>query len=178
MSAHDSGQRRREGRSHLRRESRAGARAALRAVGAALVSLVLVASATWAAESDADSPLDLQIIVNAGNPVRSVTREEAKRAFLKQMSRWDSELRVEPVDQSLVSPVRLAFTRDVLRMERLSDVRAHWQKLIFTGRGTAPPVVNTDAEVIAFVADRPGAVGYVSRSASLPAAVRRIEIDR
>jgi ABC-type phosphate transport system substrate-binding protein len=161
------------------RGSRRQSRSRLSVVGTAVASLSLALSpvATWAADAGPDAYGALQIIVNADNPVQSVTREEARRVFLKQRASWDSDVRVEPVDQSLQSPIRLVFTRDVLRMERLSDVRAHWQRLMFTGRGSAPPVVSTEDEVIAFVADRPGGVGYVSSSTILPPGVHRLEIE-
>lgn len=41
----------------------------------------------------------------------------------------------------------------------------YWKKLVFTGKGSAPATAKSDAEVLAYVAAHPGAVGYVTKSA-------------
>lgn len=37
-----------------------------------------------------------------------------------------------------------------------------WKKQVFTGKGVAPDVFKTDAEMVDFVARTPGAFGYIS----------------
>jgi ABC-type phosphate transport system substrate-binding protein len=75
-----------------------------------------------------------------------------------------------PVDQSAGSQVRSAFTRAVLSVEgmgQISAVQNFWLQQVYSGRNTPPLVKAADADVLAFVAGTPGAVGYVG---ALPAA--------
>src|ERR1041385_2605989 len=43
--------------------------------------------------------------------------------------------------------------------------RAAWRMLVFTGQGSMPKTVDSDAQVIEYVASTPGAIGYVSKAA-------------
>ena len=52
-------------------------------------------------------------------------------------------------------------------LDKMSAVANYWQRQIFSGRGTPPPIKESDAEVIAFVAANPGAIGYVSADAEV-----------
>ncbi len=54
--------------------------------------------------------------------------------------------------------------------------RSFWQSAIFSGRDIPPPKKATDAEVVAFVARYPGAIGYVSRTTPLVAGVKVLQI--
>ena len=73
----------------------------------------------------------------------------------------------------MTSEVRKEFTNAVLG-QSLMGVKNHWQQQIFAGRAAPPPVKETEAEVVAFVAATPGAIGYVSTSASLSSGVKVI----
>ena len=57
------------------------------------------------------------------------------------------------------------FDADVLGKPG-SQLTAHWSRLIFTGRAKQPEEAGSDAEVVAKVAGKPGAIGYVD---SVPA---------
>jgi len=46
----------------------------------------------------------------------------------------------------------------------VSKLKGHWSKLIFTGKGTPPKEVSTDAEVIELVAANPNIIGYINAS--------------
>jgi hypothetical protein len=42
--------------------------------------------------------------------------------------------------------------------------RAGWRSLVFSGQASMPKSLDTDAEVVAFVAHNAGAIGYVSKA--------------
>jgi len=42
------------------------------------------------------------------------------------------------------------------------DLQAYYSTLVFTGRGFTPKALESDAEVVAYVARTRGTVGYVS----------------
>lgn len=119
------------------------------------------------------------VVVSPSNRVSTASRRELARLFLKKTAQWNDGSSVAPVDQSARSVARAAFTRDVLKVEgldRLSSVTNYWQQQLYAGRATPPPIKDGDAEVVAFVAQTPGAIGYVSTRADLHG-VKPIRID-
>ena len=107
------------------------------------------------------------LIVSRSNPVSSMRRPDLARIFLKKSRRWSDGRDVMPIDQSLRSPVRTAFTRSVLAAEGMSQtsaVESYWLQQVYSGGGNPPAIKPSDAEVIAFVAANQDAIGYVSRT--------------
>lgn len=46
----------------------------------------------------------------------------------------------------------------------LAQIKAHWSKLVFTGRGRPPHTVDDGQAMAAFLAEHPDAIGYLDRS--------------
>ncbi|WP_333609510.1 phosphate ABC transporter substrate-binding protein [Arsukibacterium sp.] len=42
-----------------------------------------------------------------------------------------------------------------------AQLKAYWSKLVFTGKGTPPPELNSDDEVIQFVSSNEYGIGYI-----------------
>ena len=141
-------------------------------------TLGLILSSLLLQESAAGAP-SYRVVVAAGNPVSALKRRDVATIFLKKKTRWDSGAEIVPVDQSANSLVRAAFTREVLDSEglsRLSAVQTYWQQQLFSGRSAPPPIKASDAEVVAFVAGNPNAIGYVSTGATT-AGVKIVPIE-
>jgi hypothetical protein len=47
-----------------------------------------------------------------------------------------------------------------------SALQAYYRSLVFTGKGSMPKTLSSDAEVVAYVAKTKGAIGYVGSGAS------------
>ena len=45
-----------------------------------------------------------------------------------------------------------------------SAFRANWRSLLFSGQGTMPRTLDSEAAVVEYVAHTPGAIGYVAKS--------------
>ncbi len=121
------------------------------------------------------SAADFKVIVNASNAVGSLATSALQRLFLKKDTRWTSGEAVEPVDQSVKSAVRAAFTSQV-HAKDVGAVKSYWQKQIFSGRGTPPPEMPSDAEVLAYVRSHVGAVGYVASDAAVGDGVKVVRL--
>ena len=67
------------------------------------------------------------------------------------------------INQLEGSPVRAAFDESVLGKSS-SQIKSYWSKLMFTGKGTPPQEVQSDAEVKQLVAANPSIIGYVDAS--------------
>ena len=149
---------------------------------AILVALVLAAPIVPARvrTGDAGASARVQesayrIVVHASNPVAQLSRADAGKLFLKKTRVWPGGQSVEPVDLAEGSGVRKAFSSEVVGKD-VAAVRSYWQQQLFTGRGVPPVVKATDAEVLAFVAAHPGAIGYVSAAADLTDGVKAVRV--
>lgn len=138
---------------------------------AAIALLGLLASAAPAAAEGR-----FRVIVNAGLTGDAIEKNRLSALFLNGSGRWGGTgSPVVVVDQSLASPVRAAFSREVLEMEPRS-VLTYWNRRMVEGKGLPPKVKTSDAEVVAFVASKTGGIGYVSESVELPAGVKVLEV--
>ena len=151
------------------------ARTLLRLLARVPIALALLAAVLGAGQLWAQSPAEFQVIVNAGNPVASLSREETSRLFLRKVVTWKPGQIVQPVDQAQDSPVRRAFSKAIHHKE-IAGVRRYWDELIFTGQGAPPAERANDEEVVAFVGASRGAIGYVGPSATLGRKVRSVRI--
>jgi ABC-type phosphate transport system substrate-binding protein len=106
-----------------------------------------------------------KVVVNPATAVPSLSKAEVARLFLKQDTRWKDGKPAAIIDQAPASPVRHDFSRDVLGKE-VASVTSYWQQQVFSGRASPPVVKPNDADVVAFVASTPGAIGYVSAGAA------------
>ena len=118
---------------------------------------------------------DFQVIVNASSSTAEIERAEVARFFLRQSLKWSDGQPVLPVDQSSRSVVRDAFSRGVLK-QPLPAVDTYWQRQIASGRTLPPPVKTSDAEILAYVASTPGAIGYVVGGLNLTPGVKLLRL--
>jgi TonB family protein len=105
-------------------------------------------------------------IVNPANPITSASKAQVSMFFLERAT-WDDGQPVAAVDLPPTSPVREAFSRDILSMP-VPAVVARWRNVSSVGRGDPPPSMATDREVLAYVRLKPGAIGYLSASTDTP----------
>ncbi|HEX4382095.1 MAG TPA: hypothetical protein VH083_04075 [Myxococcales bacterium] len=120
-----------------------------------------------AGASGEEQPAGFRVIVNPANSLTSIGREELSKIFLRKQLAWRSFNEATlPVDQRESSPTREAFTTFVHKRS-VQAVSFFWQQQVFSGRGAPPPERSSDASVIEYVTENPGAVGYVSPGAKL-----------
>ena len=136
-----------------------------------LAATIVISAAGTAVCAEAS----VRVIVHPQVKGTQIPRAALVAIFLKQAQRWNDGSPVLPVDQSVKSTVRGSFSTRLLG-QPLMDVQIYWQHKITAGI-TPPPVKTSDDEVIRFVAGTPGAIGYVSSSASLPDTVKAIEVS-
>ena len=107
---------------------------------------------------------DVKIIANASVTADSISASELRSVFLLQRRKLKDGSSVVPVLEK-PGATDEAFLR--LYIDRGSEeIRAYYQGLVFTGKASMPKQLNSDAEVVAYVARTRGAIGYVSSTAS------------
>lgn len=97
---------------------------------------------------------NIAVIVNPAN-TSSVNAEEVVRIYTGRSNAFNAVNLAESV------PLRAQF--DEKGVGRTSaQLKAHWSKLVFTGKGTPPAELASEEAVLDFVANNPQAIGYVS----------------
>ena len=107
---------------------------------------------------------DVKVIVNTAIRSASISDSELRSVFLLQRKTLKDGTAVEPVLQKR-GPVHDAFCRHFLSRDG-EEIRIYYDGIVFTGKGSMPKQLNSDADVVKYVARTPGAIGYVSSSAS------------
>ena len=102
-----------------------------------------------------------KVVVNAQNPVSALPASEVSRIFMGRATRWPTGELIEPVDQTDGSAVRERFVSDIHHRDGAA-LSSYWQQQIFAGKDVPPPAMATDAEILAYVRQHPGAIGYIA----------------
>jgi len=106
----------------------------------------------------------IKIIANPSVKADSISANEIKSVFLEEKNSLSDGSRVEPVIEK-GGPAHEAFLKDYLDKSD-SALQTYYRSLVFTGKGSMPKSVGSDAEMAAFVAKTKGAIGYVSEGAA------------
>lgn len=128
----------------------------------ALLSILVVVCTTASGQQSAG----YKVVVNPSNGATALDRRFLADAFLKKITDWPGGDVIRPADLAPDSPVRRAFTHDVMNRS-VESVKGYWQQRIFSGRDVPPPEFETDQEVVDFVLKHEGGIGYVSPSAKV-----------
>jgi ABC-type phosphate transport system substrate-binding protein len=101
---------------------------------------------------------EIVVVVNPSNPATHMTPEQASQFFLGKSTMFT------PVDQAESSAIRAEFYKKVADKDT-TQVKAIWSKLVFTGKGTLPKELSSNADVKKAVAADPHGIGYIDKSA-------------
>ncbi|MEO7795334.1 MAG: phosphate ABC transporter substrate-binding protein [Thermoanaerobaculia bacterium] len=131
----------------------------IRKLKAALIGGLILAlgAVLWGAESD------VVVIVSRESAVTSLTRDQIADLFLGKLNRLPGGEKAVPLDQPEGSAVRNSFYSGFAG-KTAAQVKAHWSKIIFTGRGQPPAQVPDGPTARRRVAEDPGAIAYIERA--------------
>ncbi|MGM0632589.1 MAG: phosphate ABC transporter substrate-binding protein [Pseudomonadota bacterium] len=107
-------------------------------------------------------PEAVVVIVAADSPVRELTREQVEAIFMGRTLTFPDGRRAAPVGLPEGAEARGRFFSRILGRSA-AQVRAHWARLMFTGRGRPPATLSGVAAVLERVAGDPAAISYVQR---------------
>ena len=116
----------------------------------------------------------LRVVVNKENKLASLPTDDLVRIFLGKKTLWDSGVRIVPAMPEEESPAGETFLSGTLK-KSVSQFRAYWKRLLFSGGGTVPKVFRNSEQAVDFVARQPGAIAVVEASA-VDERVRVLEI--
>ncbi|MEO8360817.1 MAG: phosphate ABC transporter substrate-binding protein [Vicinamibacteria bacterium] len=110
--------------------------------------------------SPAIAAAEMVAVVAAKSGVTTLSRNQVMDVFLGKAIRFPDGTIAIPIDQAEGSAERNAFYSE-FGGKSPAQIKAHWSKVIFTGRGRPPREVLNGVEVKKFIARNPGAIGYI-----------------
>lgn len=125
-----------------------------------LKTILSVCALTLAAAS---ANAEIVVIVNPQNPAANLTAEQVAALYLGNASAFPDGGAASLADQPESAGIRGTFYEKATGRSA-AQAKATWARLTFTGKGTPPKELKSDADVKAFVASDPKAIGYVDSS--------------
>lgn len=124
------------------------------------ISLLLALAWPTGAPKANDAPTTLAVIVAANAPAQSLDKATLARIFLGQTTLWDGRAPIRPVNLQASHPLRRLFSERALDVTP-EELDGYWNDRYF--HGIFPPyAVASEEAALRYVAETPGAVGYVS----------------
>ncbi len=106
------------------------------------------------------SAADIKVIANGSVKADVISANDVKSIFLEECNSLKDGTHVEPVLEK-DGPAHEAFLHEYLGGTD-DDLQNYYRALVFSGRGSMPKQLGSDAEVVVYVARTKGAIGYVS----------------
>jgi len=125
-------------------------------IGACLTGLVLSLGALSARAG-------VVAVVSAASPINALARSEVADIFLGKTGRFPNGGAAVPIDLPEGSSLRDEFYA-AFAAKSPAQLKAHWSKIIFTGRGQPPRAVDSAAAMKKLIARDPHAIGYLEQS--------------
>lgn len=129
----------------------------------AATTFATVFSGLWLSLAGGAAGAEVVVVVSADNPVESLSRAALRDIYLGRLNRFPNGDAVVPIDQREGSPAHDEFYSRYLGQSP-AQIKAHWSKLIFTGRGQPPRAMPGDDAAAELVAENPNAIGYLDDS--------------
>lgn len=107
-------------------------------------------------------------VILIGNPsIRKSTlnKKDVKYLFLGKITTWKDGTKVVFAIQT-DKELHKQFLKNYIGKSP-SQFSDYWKRLIFTGKGSSPLTHDSDQEMIKFVGETKGAIGYVSNESHL-----------
>ncbi len=104
---------------------------------------------------------DVMVVANPGVQITAITSGELRDIFTGVRSTFRDRSHAIPVTLK-GGPAHEVFLRNHLS-ETPDSFRTFWRKALFSGQGAPPKEFPSESALLQFVAETPGAIGYVSR---------------
>lgn len=115
---------------------------------------------------------EVAVVVGPKTPNTALTKEQATAIFLGKNTYLPSGTPVVLFDLPESNPLREEFYARVTG-KTAAQVKAHWAKMSFTGKGTPPREIASSGELKKTVAAIIGGIGYIEKAA-LDGSVRSV----
>lgn len=93
---------------------------------------------------------------------KTISRSSLRAIFGMRLHAWPDGTAIKVFVMPDDAPLHIAFSKEKLNVFPY-QLRAAWDRLVFSGTGQAPATVATAEEMLARVSTTPGAIGYLAR---------------
>jgi ABC-type phosphate transport system substrate-binding protein len=106
---------------------------------------------------------ELAIITHPSYQGGELTAVHIKKLFMGKSKFFPNGDKSEAIDQKVGSAARAVFVSSILETNE-AKLSRHWSKLIFSGKGKPPNVLDGDEAIKRWVGRNPAGIGYVDAS--------------
>jgi len=107
---------------------------------------------------------EVVVVVAANTSISEISKRQLSKIFLGKSRRFPDGSRALPLNQREDSLERDSFYR-LVSSKSPAQIRAHWAKLIFTGRGQPPKEAADNTAVKHLLVNNGVNIGYIDRRA-------------
>ena len=104
------------------------------------------------------------VIVHPSNATNEMTISQAKLFYTRKIKRyWPNNMPIRPVALKGKTGLQTSFYHKVLRMSQ-EEVEGYFKQRQFANAESAPVEVSSESEMVEYVSNNGGAIGFVSAS--------------
>ncbi len=104
------------------------------------------------------------VVVSATSSASKLDKEQVANVFLGKSSSYPDGSAAVPIEQTDATPAHDEFHKSITE-KSASQLKSYWSKMIFSGKGTAPKEVASNAELLKLLASNPAMIGYIDKTA-------------
>ena len=104
------------------------------------------------------------VVVSATSSASKLDKEQVANLFLGKSSSYPDGSAAVPIEQTDATPAHDEFHKSITE-KSASQLKSYWSKMIFSGKGTAPKEVPSNAELLKLLASNPAMIGYIDKTA-------------
>ena len=119
---------------------------------------------------------EVVVVVSARSRIATLDVNQVASIFLGKTLTYPNGDEVVPLDQSEGTAVREEFYAKVTRKSP-ALLKAHWSKLLFTGRGQPPRELTNGSVLKKAIAENPAFIGYMDKN-EIDASVKIVLVPR
>ena len=119
---------------------------------------------------------EVVVVVSAKSRIATLDVNQVASIFLGKTLTYPNGDEVVPLDQSEGTAVREEFYAKVTRKSP-ALLKAHWSKLLFTGRGQPPRELTNGSVLKKAIAENPAFIGYMDKN-EIDASVKIVLVPR
>jgi len=104
----------------------------------------------------------LSVIVNPSNPITEISFSDLVAIYKGKKTLFEGNGAIMPIDYGDNSPCKKKFYRLFLHRD-IEKMKRYWVRMIFSGNGSPPAMMKNSSQVLDFIANNTGGIGYLPR---------------
>jgi len=103
---------------------------------------------------------EIAIVTHPATKEIGLSSNHIAEIYLGKVKTFKNGTRIKPVDQAKGSPLRIKFYKAVMKKSE-NEINRYWSKRKYSGKGKPPVSIHGNQAVKEYIANNPGAIGYV-----------------